>query len=172
AVENFRMEDVRANLRSSLPAYMMPTHFVEMESMPRNQSRKIDRSRLPGLDSLVADRGREFVAPATPEETHMIELWADVLKQEPEAISMDDNFFLIGGHSMLATQLIARIREAFAVDLPLLTIFEAPTANGLLASILTCKLQGAGDLSALMSEFDDMSDEEIEALLAKELTQN
>jgi len=110
---------LRHFLQKQLPEYMIPSTFVQIETMPLTPNGKIDRNALSKLDVEISTSTQH---PATPTEYLLAGLWASVLKRS--AISRDDNFLELGGHSLLATQLIARIRDAFQVELPVRAVFE------------------------------------------------
>jgi acyl carrier protein len=108
--------------------------------MPLTSNGKVDRKALPAPAYPItrADSGE----PLMPVEEIIINIWAGLLKQE--RISVDDNFFDLGGHSLLATLLISKLRSVFDVELPLQTIFEAPTVKGLAAEVQQNKRIGSG----------------------------
>jgi len=117
---------LRAYCREHLPAYMLPSAFVELETIPLSPNGKRDRRALP--EPARARTGREEEQASLPTgflEEQLAALWQRVLGVE--RVSVHDNFFDLGGHSLLAAQLIARTGEAFQIDLPLQAIFEAPT---------------------------------------------
>ncbi|MBV9789517.1 MAG: amino acid adenylation domain-containing protein, partial [Chloroflexi bacterium] len=122
-------ETLRAELRSllqrDLPAYMVPATLLVLDTMPLTPNGKIDRRALPVPDRNDTDREQRFVAPRTPTEELIANVWAEVLGVS--ALSVDDNFFERGGHSLLATQAVTRLRNVLGLDLPLRLIFEAPT---------------------------------------------
>jgi acyl carrier protein len=101
---------------------MVPAQIVRLDAMPLTPNRKIDRNALPEPEQVMR---QERVAPATPAERTLAAIWQDVLGV-PE-IGATDNFFELGGHSLVATRVVARTREQFRVDLPLRSLFEAPT---------------------------------------------
>ncbi len=123
------IDELRGFLRDKLPGYMIPSIFVELESLPLAPNGKVDRGALPAPDRARADRGREFVAPRTPIEEVVAGSWAEVLGIEQ--VSATDNFFDLGGHSINTTQVISRLSDAFQVDLPVRSLFESPTVAGL-----------------------------------------
>ena len=129
-----------ATLRARLPGYMLPAVFVQLESLPLTASGKLDRARLPAADSVVTLRDAEIAAPRTEVEARLATLVAGLLEVAP--IGVTDNFFLLGGHSLLGTQLIARIRDAFGVDLSLRAVFDHPTVAALAAEIERAILAG------------------------------
>ncbi|CUA98539.1 amino acid adenylation domain [Thiomonas bhubaneswarensis] len=118
---------LRAHLSASLPAYMMPQHFVALDKLPLLPNGKIDRKRLPAPqpDQTVAAPSR--VAARNDVEQTVMTVMEKVLKLP--ALSVHDDFFALGGHSLLAAQLIAQLNNAFQLHLPFRLVFEAPTAE-------------------------------------------
>jgi acyl carrier protein len=106
---------------------MVPSSFVFLEQMPLTPNGKIDRRALPQPGAPVSDTA--YVAPRTPNEEKLAAIWASILKLEQ--VGIHDNFFDLGGQSLLATQLISRVRDTFEIELPLRSIFESPTVAGL-----------------------------------------
>ncbi|MEK6333357.1 MAG: non-ribosomal peptide synthetase [Acidobacteriota bacterium] len=125
--------EVRSFLQESLPDYMVPTVFVCLPALPLTANGKIDRHALPEPDSENTLRDEAFTAPRTPTEERLAKVVSSLLNLKE--VSVNDNFFLLGGHSLLGTQLIGRIRGAFGVDLALRTLFDAPTISALSAEI-------------------------------------
>ena len=122
--------ELRRLARSRLPEYMVPTAWVTLDAFPLTPNRKVDRQALPAPEgSGVVASGAEYVAPSTPDEQALAGIWAEVLRLE--RIGVRDNFFDLGGHSLLAMQLFARIQKVFGKDLPLTTLFQAPTKRRL-----------------------------------------
>lgn len=109
-------------LAERLPSYMVPTYLMQVESFPLKRSGKIDKQALPPPEEALLDLDRTFIAPRTPTEARLVTIWADVL--ELESIGVTENFFDLGGQSLLAIRLAAAIREAFQIDLPLRFIFD------------------------------------------------
>ncbi len=118
--------DLKEQLRSQLPEYMVPAIVVELQSMPRTGSGKVDRKALPRPKAAAGAGGR---APRPGLQELLAQIWAEVLKLEQ--VSRDDNFFNLGGHSLLAMQLVTRIRDVFQAELPLRIVFERPTLEEL-----------------------------------------
>src|SRR5213075_3579835 len=100
-----------------LPAYMQPTDYVWLPSMPLNSSGKVDRQALAASNSANGFMA-SYAAPRTPIEEILSSIWSDLLKIQK--VGINDNFFQLGGHSLLATKLITQAGDAFAVELPLL----------------------------------------------------
>ncbi|HYR08361.1 MAG TPA: amino acid adenylation domain-containing protein, partial [Longimicrobium sp.] len=115
--------ELRAHLRESLPEYMVPSAFVFLDALPLTPNGKLDRKALPAPEYAAnADR---YVAPRTPVEEVLAGIWAEVLRLE--RVGVTESFFDLGGHSLLATRVVSRIRDVFAIELPLRAIFEGPT---------------------------------------------
>nr|AAF17280.1 NosC [Nostoc sp. GSV224] len=118
------INELRQFLKAKLPDYMVPNAFVMLESMPLTPNGKVDRRALPAPD-LHSEGTEKYVAPRTPIEEILAQIWSQVLKVEQ--VGIHDNFFELGGHSLLATQVVSRIRDRFKVQLPLHELFNAPT---------------------------------------------
>ncbi len=115
--------ELRDHLRRRLPDYMVPSEFIAIESVPLTANGKIDRAALPSSNG--SRHSEAYVGPRTAVEEELVKILAPLLKIE--RVGVNDNFFLLGGHSLLGTQLIARISETFGVDLTLLKLFDHPT---------------------------------------------
>ena len=120
---------LRQLLQDTLPDYMMPSVFVVLDQMPLTPSGKIDRRSLPVPDNARPILDVPMVAPSNPTETMVAELWVEVLNLNE--IGVLDNFFMLGGDSIQATQLMSRIRDTFHIDLSLHRLFESPTIQEL-----------------------------------------
>ncbi len=136
--ETVEASDLKNHLRETLPDYMIPSVFMTLESLPLTPNGKIDRKALP-VPEYQRDTSADFIAPQTALERDLAGIFGQVLHLEE--VGATDDFFSLGGHSLLATQVISRIRQALQVELPLRTIFEAPTVAGIASRIE--KLQGA-----------------------------
>jgi amino acid adenylation domain-containing protein len=117
--------ELRASLGKALPDYMIPAAFSWMAALPRNANGKLDRKALPEVQPDRDTLGSELLSPRTEMERALAELWAELLGLP--RVGIEDDFFLLGGHSLLATQLVSRVRQGLGVELPLRTLFEAPT---------------------------------------------
>jgi acyl carrier protein len=111
---------------------MVPNAFVMLEEMPLTPNGKVDRRALPAPD-LYSEGTEKYVAPRTPTEETLAQIWSQVLKVE--LVGIHDNFFELGGHSLLATQVLSRIRDRFKVQLPLHELFNTLTIAELAPSI-------------------------------------
>ncbi len=116
---------LREHLKTSLPDYMVPASFVKLDRMPLTPSGKIDRRALPAPEAGPVGSDAEFVAPRTPMEKTMAELWSAMLGVG--RVGVNDDFFALGGHSLLASQILARLRRDHGVQLSFRKFFEAPT---------------------------------------------
>jgi amino acid adenylation domain-containing protein len=124
---------LRDFLRDFLPEYMLPAAFVRMATLPITSHGKIDRTALPVPDVENTLQDDILDAPYTETELRVGEIVAELLNLEE--IGLDDNFFLLGGHSLLGAQLIARLHSTFGVEISLRSLFEAPTVSALSAEI-------------------------------------
>jgi amino acid adenylation domain-containing protein len=150
--------ELRAHLRSRLPEAMIPVAYVPVEAFPVLPNGKLDRAVLPAPSS--QDRaGLEtgYVAPRTPMEEELCNLWRELLGRDQ--IGVEDDFFALGGQSLLATQLVARVRELFGVELPLRRCFEISTVAEYALAILELQLEreGGGDVGLLLDAATDGS---------------
>jgi aryl carrier-like protein len=117
--------DLRAHLAEELLESMIPTHYVRLERMPLTSNGKIDRAALPEPTAENIQPAQDFVAPSTETEKTLAALWCDLLKIE--SIGRHDNFFDLGGESLLVMRAVSRMRKTFDVDVQLRNLFERPT---------------------------------------------
>ncbi|HET9791157.1 MAG TPA: non-ribosomal peptide synthetase [Candidatus Angelobacter sp.] len=144
---------LREYLSKSLPEYMLPAMFCRMDALPLTASGKIDRNALPAPAHQLRDD--EYIAPRTPAEERMTGILATLLRLE--RVGVNENFFLLGGNSLLGAQVIARVRDTFGVELTLLSLFDHPTVSGLSAEIERL----------LVAKLGAMSEDEAERLAAQ-----
>ena len=131
-------DDLQAACEHALPETMVPAAFVFLDAIPLNANGKVDRRELPEPRySRTAEV--KFVAPRDVIEEAVAAVWCDVLRVD--RIGIHDNFFLLGGHSLLATRIVTQLRESFAVDLPLRSLFTEPTVAGVTGAMLEIKRQ-------------------------------
>jgi amino acid adenylation domain-containing protein len=145
---------LREYLSANLPHYMVPSTFVKMPALPSNSNGKLDRGALPepSAENRIEDAG--YRAPSTPTEERLVQILAEVLGME--RVGADDNFFLLGFHSLLATQVATRVHECFGIQLSLRHLFEAKTVARLAAEVDR----------QLIAKLDSMSDQEVARYLA------
>ncbi|WP_193199909.1 non-ribosomal peptide synthetase/type I polyketide synthase [Nostoc sp. MG11] len=139
---------MRDFLLELLPDYMVPSAFVVLDTLPLTPNGKVDRRNLPAPDPDQRNSQVDFVAPNTSTEEMLANIWADIL--EVQKIGIDDNFFELGGNSLLATQIVSRIRAAFAVELQLSDVFAAPTIAQLAAKIVNVFSDSCGILPQIL----------------------
>jgi amino acid adenylation domain-containing protein/FkbH-like protein len=140
AAEMPSVAELRAHLKAELPDYMIPGAFVPLERFPLTPNGKVDRKALPKPE-IPSEQLRQAQAPQTPAEEIIAGIWSEVLGTG--TIGVDDDFFQLGGHSLLGAQVVARVRQAFNTDLPLRALFEAPTVSLLAKRIAAL---GPGDI--------------------------
>ncbi|KZT70440.1 alpha-aminoadipate reductase Lys1p [Daedalea quercina L-15889] len=130
------IKDIREYLKKKLPSYSVPTLFVPLRRMPLNPNGKIDKPALPFPDTAQAASATAQAGPAaSPTEEAIRAIWTRVLPSPPSPIPLDESFFDVGGHSILATRLIFEIRKAFLIEAPLGLIFDKPTISELAAAV-------------------------------------
>jgi amino acid adenylation domain-containing protein len=144
---------LRDALRMQLPDYMIPSAFVLMNELPLTPNGKIDRAALPRPDGTNTIRDASAVAGRTPTEERLAAIVASLL--ERDQIAADDNFFLLGGNSLMGAQLIVQIAEAFGTELTLRSLFEMPTVRQ-----LAHEIEGR-----VIARVDSMSEEDVLQLL-------
>ncbi len=141
----------RAYLGETLPDYMIPNAFVQLETLPLTPNGKVDRRALPKPDRTQLQSA--YVAPSSATEAQVAAIWREVL--ELSQVGVNDNFFDLGGHSLLATQVVSQIRKQFYMELPIRSLFEYATVGSLAEHIEL--LQAAQDV---LASDDEMYEEE------------
>ncbi len=126
-------EELRDFLKARLPEYMVPASFVMLEALPLSPNGKVDRKALPSPEQVPAELAPNYAAPGTPTEQILAEIWARSLRLE--RVGVNDNFFDLGGHSLLIVQLHARLCEAFKIKLPIVKLFQYPTVSSFAAHL-------------------------------------
>ena len=134
--------DLRGFLQVRLPGFMVPSAFVVLDALPLTPNGKVDRKALPAPETALLGQDGGFVAPRTPFEEILAAIWADVLGLE--RVGARDNFFEVGGHSLLAAQIVARAGESLRVELSIRDLFEAPTLEGFAARLAEAQRDTAG----------------------------
>ena len=122
--------DLRTFLQGKLPVYMVPSTFIGLDHLPLTPNGKVDRRALQSLEGSHAAE-QQFVGPRDTFEARLTKIWEDVLLVGP--IGIRDNYFDLGGHSLLAVRLFSEIKKAFDLELPLATLYQAPTVESLAA---------------------------------------
>lgn len=158
--------DLRAFVKARVPDHMVPACFVVMDKLPVTPNGKVDYAALPIPDETSFESAKEFVAPRTPVEETLGQLWKEILGIE--RVGINDNFFELGGHSLLATQVVSRVRKALKVDLPLRAIFDSPTIAGLATTIESMSRMESDEtekLAQILEQIDQLSVDEIRMAL-------
>lgn len=152
--EHTSASSLREALATQLPDYMLPATFVVLESLPQTPNGKVDRNALSASDETNTLEDEFIVPPTTPLEERLVEIVAPLLGLTQ--VSIDDNFFMIGGHSLLGTQLIMYVAESFGIELTLRSLFNAPTIRELAVEVE----------QFIFAKVEAMSDDEVQNLLA------
>ena len=134
-------EQIRSALGKELPDYMVPAAIITMERFPLSPNGKLDRKALPAPEA--ATSSSVYTAPESPVEKQLATMWAELLGAE--RVGIHDDFFALGGHSLVAMQLVSRIMTAMHVELPLDALFNAPTIAGLARQIDESAGKPSGD---------------------------
>jgi len=159
---------IRAYLKSSLPDYMIPSHFIFLEKMPLTPSGKLDRHALPVPDSTRPELDSVYEEPTSTIEAALASIWIQIIGIEK--VGVNDNFFDLGGHSLLATQIISQIRKYFSIPVLLRSIFEFPTITEFSDFLLTLETSPGQieKVSEVIVRIQNMSPEEISIWLDDE----
>ncbi|MDP2225168.1 amino acid adenylation domain-containing protein, partial [Nitrosomonas sp.] len=139
ALPTQEIDGIRTKLKEHLPDHMVPAAFVFLDQLPLTPNGKIDRKALPDTD-IDVQIAIQYVAPRTDLEDIVANIWAEVLRVE--RVGIYDNFFELGGHSLLIAQVISRIRQVFAIELPMRILFAKPFVSELAAAIDVERTQG------------------------------
>ncbi|MDI3184773.1 non-ribosomal peptide synthetase [Pseudomonas paracarnis] len=153
-----QLERVKQRLRTELPEYMVPLHWLWLDRLPLNANGKLDRKALPALE-IGQLHSQDYVTPRTELEATLAAIWAEVLRVE--RVGVRDNFFELGGHSLLATQIASRVQKTLQRDVPLRAMFECSTVaelaeyiDGLAANEISA--EKVDRLSDLMAELEGL----------------
>jgi acyl carrier protein len=134
------VEELRERLSGTLPGWMLPAEWVWLDEMPRTGSGKLDRKRLAAMDGDRVRVAQQARTPQTPVQELIAAIWSQVLGVDE--VGAEDNFFALGGHSLVAVQVAHRIGEAFGIELPLRVIFEAPTVSAMAVEVQRLRAEG------------------------------
>jgi amino acid adenylation domain-containing protein len=153
--------ELRDRLAMTLPEYMIPSEYIFLEQLPLLPNGKVDVARLPAAETAATERFLPYAAPRTPIESLLVEIWSELLDRQ---VGIDDDFIELGGDSLLAAQMLARVNTACQVELPYSALFDAPTVAAL-ASVVTEHLTRGtddADLAGLLDEIENMPESEAE----------
>ena len=155
-------EELWATLGKTLPSVMIPSIFVILAALPQTLSGKIDIHALPSPWDCQINSRKDFLILPTHQEEAIAEIWSDLL--DIEHIGVHENFFLIGGDSLLATQVVSRIQKMFQVDISLRSFFNNPTVSGLAKALLPDYSENelTEELIATLADLESMSEEDAE----------
>jgi acyl carrier protein len=131
--QEYSQNELRNYMRLKLPEYMVPSFFVKLTEMPLTLNGKIDRKALPQPEQKRSDLEQEFVPPQNETENILSEAWIKVLKID--RVGIHDNFFELGGNSLLIVQLAGRLKNEYAIDIPVVKCFQYPTIHACAAYI-------------------------------------
>jgi hypothetical protein len=156
--------ELREHLLGRLPDYMVPSSFVALDSLPLTLNGKLDRRALPAPSG---ECGTIYVAPRTPLEEILCGIWAEVLGVE--RVGVNDDFFDLGGHSLLITKVVSRVREVFRIDLALRKLFDTRTITQLSNTIIENETRPgqAEKIARALKTIRSMPEEERRKLLAQ-----
>lgn len=132
---------LREYLGERLPAHMIPSFFVVLPALPRNPNGKLDRGALPAPATTIDEHSPAFIAPRTPVEKSLAALWSEVLRVP--LVGVRENFFDLGGDSLLAARVLGRVRQSWGVEVPLRAMFEKPTIAALAEDLPVGLRQGS-----------------------------
>jgi acyl carrier protein len=141
--------ELREHLKRTLPEYMLPSVFVQLEALPLTPNGKINRKALPKPEAHLANLGQRSEEARTDAEILLAQIWSEVLGVP--RVGLHDNFFDLGGHSLMITRVLSRLRESLQVELPMRSLFEAPTV-----ATLTVLVE-----NALIEQINNLTDEEV-----------
>jgi acyl-CoA synthetase (AMP-forming)/AMP-acid ligase II len=160
--------ELREHLKNNLPDYMIPATFMILDSFPLTSSGKLDRRALPAPQSGRSESDSPFVAPRTPTEKELCEIWRELLKVE--RVSVYDNFFELGGHSLLLTRMASSIRNVFQVNLTIPILFNGPTIVEMTEAIAVKQVEreNADEMAHMLRELQQLSSDEVRSLLEAE----
>jgi amino acid adenylation domain-containing protein len=170
-------EALRSFLRPRLPQHMIPAYFHAVRELPLLPSGKVDRRALPEPPMDSGATGAERIGPRNEVEHRLAAIWRELL--DVEELGVTDNFFSLGGNSLLAMRTLARVRRAFEVEVPIRSLFDRPSIEELAEAIGTAKAEGAvpriapivpragpsANIESLVTELGKLSQEQIDALL-------
>ncbi|PYS20338.1 MAG: hypothetical protein DMF72_21450 [Acidobacteria bacterium] len=165
------IDQLRRFLKERLPQHMVPSGFVMIDKLPLTPNGKVDRGALPSMSRAVRfESDSTYLAPRNSLEEVIAGIWGGVLKLE--RVGINDNFFAVGGHSLLAMHIIAQLREIFQVELPLRSLFEEPTIAGTAAVLLSDSQRQAKveKTARLLMSLTHLSESEVEAMLDRKVS--
>jgi acyl carrier protein len=162
--------DLHRFVQAKLPEYMVPSAFVWLDALPMTHNGKVNRQALPAPENLRPELEAVYVAPSSEVEQHIAAIWREVLGIDQ--VGIHDNFFHMGGHSLKALQVIARLRRTFQAELSVRAMFETPTVAGLAEGIEQAKDEAEeaehAEMNRLLAEVEGLPEDVARRLLAGE----
>jgi hypothetical protein len=167
--------ELREYLASRIPAFMVPSDIALLEKLPLTVNGKVDRGALPGRDTFFTTELTIPAAPRNETETALAEIWRDILGRD--RVGIYDNFFRLGGHSLLVLQVLSRVARTLRVELPVQAFFETPTIEGMARAMAAAERQPVewtaiapdtiqpSRAQRILERLDELSDHEVEELL-------
>jgi surfactin family lipopeptide synthetase C len=155
--------ELRRFLKQRLPVYLVPSSFVILESLPLSPHGKVDRRALPAPGKQDIELDSMYVAPGTPIEEEVARIFREALGVE--ALGVYDDFFALGGHSLLVIQVVSQINSSFQVELSIGSFFETPTVHGVVGAIVESQVGQLDDdvLPLILAELEGLSEDEVNA---------
>ncbi|AUT02007.1 non-ribosomal peptide synthetase [Nostoc sp. CENA543] len=153
------VSELRQFLKQKLPEYMVPKIFMALETMPLNANGKVDRRVLPKPDSYRPELEANYVAPRTPTEQQIADIWSQVMNIKQ--VGIYDNFFELGGYSLIGIQVVSRMRQALQVEILMSNLFELPTVADLAERVETLRWAAQSVQSAESETADDYEEGEL-----------
>ncbi|MGN6712418.1 non-ribosomal peptide synthetase [Anaerocolumna jejuensis] len=164
--QKLSIKEIKAYVRAKLPAYMVPSRFMFISEIPVLESGKLDKNSLPSMEDVRPDIDAAYAEPRSQMEAAIAQIWCEILKID--RVGIYDNFFDLGGQSLMATQIVSRIRSTLGMEIPLHVLFEAAsTVEQTAAAIERYQLEQyePEELEQLLSELEGLSEEELAAIL-------
>jgi amino acid adenylation domain-containing protein len=165
AADEPKISELRNHLMAKLPDYMIPSAFMLLEKLPLMSNGKVDRNALPSMEHTRQELEQDYVAPRNEVEEKLAAIFSEVLNVEK--VGVEDNFFLLGGHSLSATQVMTRILGVLQADIPLRRIFETPTVAGLAQAVEQFQGSSEEDRIEVISRPGPEETEPLETLLGQ-----
>ena len=153
------ISQLRRFLKQQLPDFMVPTIFMALEAMPLTPNGKVDRKALPEPDASRPELEANYVAPRTPIEQQIADIWMQVLNVK--RVGIYDNFFELGGYSLVGIQVVSRVRQALQVEILMSNLFELPTVADLAQRVETLRWATQGTQAAEGETADDYEEGEL-----------
>ncbi|HEY2550136.1 MAG TPA: amino acid adenylation domain-containing protein [Streptosporangiaceae bacterium] len=164
------LAELRPQLRAELPDYMIPALILALPALPLTPNAKVDRAALPAPPWADSAAAAGVVQPRNPVEATLAGIWADLLGSEAP-LSVHDNLFALGGHSLTATRFVARVADAYGVSLPVHHVFAGPTIAELAEAIAADPGFGGTASSSRQAQLEGLSDDELDDLLRAAMAQ-